>query len=174
MCLGSDNAPIFFARSVSARRYTMVRFRARIAARGFARGNVLLCIFVRKRFARKISARYRIRPLKCRDAVILGLTCRAVNVTAYYHKINHPPSPGDRIIGLLMTKMMMMMIRWLFVYTVWTSIVSMQMCPAAAAFVACRVFSVQHWLQHRVYVVPTDRVQQNIVHLFNIFNIFNI
>ena len=42
--LGSDNAPIFSARSVSARWCTRVRFRARIAARG----NVTLCIIARK------------------------------------------------------------------------------------------------------------------------------
>jgi len=52
---GYDNAPIFSARSVSARRCTRVRFRAM----RFAHGNVPLCIFARKRFARKKSARYR-------------------------------------------------------------------------------------------------------------------
>jgi len=56
--LTSDNAPIFSARSVSARWCTSIRFRARIAARG----NVPLCIIARKRFARKRSARYRTPP----------------------------------------------------------------------------------------------------------------
>ena len=51
---GSDYAPIFSARSVSARWCTGVRFRAL----RFARGNVPLCIIVRKRFARIRSAFY--------------------------------------------------------------------------------------------------------------------
>ena len=54
MWFQSDNAPIFSARSVSARWCTRVRFRARIAARGI----VPLCINAWKRFARKRSARY--------------------------------------------------------------------------------------------------------------------
>ena len=53
--LGSENAPIFSAWSVSARWCTRIRFRAL----GFARGNVPLCIIARKRFARKRSPRYR-------------------------------------------------------------------------------------------------------------------